>query len=84
MMGLPGHRGRSGECRQRLYDAMQQSEEGRAILEGNRDRMQKRAADVCQDQASAAVSAGPQDDPLGGGTEAIGADVVNEIGRAHV
>ena len=78
MMGLPGHRGHSGECRQRLYDAMQQSEEGRAILEGNRDRMQKRAADVCQDQASAAVSAGPQDDPLGGGTEAIGADVVNE------
>ncbi len=78
MMGLPGHRGHSGECRQRLYDAMQQSDEGRAILAGNRDRMQRRAADVCQDQASAAVNAGPQDDPLGSSTEVNGAEVVNE------
>ena len=83
-MGLPGHRGHSGECRQRLYDAMQQSDEGRAILAGNRDRMQRRAADVCQDQASAAVNAGPQDDPLGSSTEVNGAEVVNEPNTPRV
>ena len=61
MLGLPGHRGHTSECRKRLYDAMQESEKGRAILDGNRERMHRRADEASRGQGAAAGNAAPRE-----------------------
>ena len=42
-LGRDGHRGHNATCRLRIYEAMQASEKGRALLESNRERIAKRA-----------------------------------------
>ena len=66
--GREGHRGHSAACRERIYEAMQNSEEGRDLLEENLERIARRAAEHgggSVPRPAAAPEAAPREDDAG-------------------
>ncbi len=61
--GMDGHRGHSQRCRQRLYDEMEKTVEGRQMLEESRRRIDRRAANRHDDHQPRAGGAGDHDRP---------------------